>query len=174
MALRSIRGGWWLRVWVQVRCDGAFGGSRMVVRGDSATTCEKDAAKVCGRPCSRAANSRSTEAGPYAARQCDEQTSNLTQAGNCSVCGSSRRYVGRGGVKRHPRSTLFGAINSETLRRGSWPSKKQSLDTSSPARTRDARNLGSCTKLRMPCLRSCQTFPVWHQHNTPRLKSSLL
>ena len=43
-----------LCVRVQVRGDGAFGGSRMAVRDDSAAARDEDAAEVCGRSCSRA------------------------------------------------------------------------------------------------------------------------
>ena len=90
------------------------------------------------------------------------------QAGNCSVCGICRAR----GVRRHPRSRpLFGAVNSETLTQ-SRPYKKQRLDTSSLARTGGATNFGSCTKLRIPCLRSVETSPVWHD-SSPWLKFSL-
>ena len=72
--------------------------------------------------------------------------------------------IWRRGVRGHLRSsTLVGTVQSETLTRESWPSRKQHLATSSRARTRDATNLGSCTKLRMPCLRSCPTSRVARQ-----------
>ena len=57
-----------------MRRDGAFGGSRMEIRGDSATTQDEDATEVRKRSCPR---------------HCDEPTPSQRQAGNSSVCGSS-------------------------------------------------------------------------------------
>ena len=59
-----------LYIWLQVRRNGAFGGSRMTVRDNSATTRDEDAPEVRKRSWSRAANSRSADVSPYT---CDEQ-----------------------------------------------------------------------------------------------------
>ena len=67
----------------------------------------------------------------------------------------------------HPRSsTLFNTHQSLTSTRESRPLKKKRLNKSSPARTRDATHFGGCTKLRLPCLRSCQTSRVARQSST--------
>ena len=60
----------------QVRRGGAFGGSRVAVCDDHATTRDEDATEVRRRRCSRAANSGSASACPYAASHCDKPTPN--------------------------------------------------------------------------------------------------
>ena len=59
-------------VGVQVRPDGTFGSSRVAFRDDSSTVRDEDAAEVCRRSCSRAANSGSADIGPFAKSHCDE------------------------------------------------------------------------------------------------------
>ena len=60
------------------RCvgDGTFGGSKMAARDDSATTREENAAKVYRRSFSRATNSGSADACPFATSHCKEPTPN--------------------------------------------------------------------------------------------------
>ena len=140
----------------------------MAVRGGSATACE---AKVCRRSFPRATNSGPTDAGPCATSRCDEHTPNQRRAGNCSslwqLCRVKRS---RGDILGRPHSLVQSSLRRFHVHLG-HPENNVLLRHLRHAR--DATNLGSCTKLRMLCLRSCQT-PSCGTDNIPRLKTSLL
>ena len=143
----------WMCVRVQMCRDRPFGDRWMAVRDDSAITRKENAAKVCRRSSSCTANSATADACTKSHRN-----EHPRQVGSCSIYSSSRRHVRRRGIGRHPRSpALCSTDQPQTFTRESRSSQKQRPYSSSQARTRDATDPRSCTKLQMPCLRSCQT-----------------
>ena len=90
-------------------CDGPFGNSWMAVRDNSAITRKENAAKVCRRSSSRAANSGSADACTNAKSHRNEHPTMQRKVGNCSVCGSSRRHKGEeesGDIFGRPHSSV--------------------------------------------------------------------
>ena len=108
-ALRSVRG-----VHTAIADGCTFGcrcavtdqlsNSWMAVRDDSAIPRKENAAKVCLRSSSRAANSGSADASTNAKSHRNQHPTSQRRFGSCSVCGSSRRHVRRGRIWRYPRS----------------------------------------------------------------------
>ena len=155
-AWRSIRGVHTQRLPPVARSGAGAGVTEHLVAAghDSATTCDEDATEVRTKSCSRAANSGSADACPNATSLCDEpdqrQTGKLLslwqQLTTCQVKMDGVAFL----VVRVPQCRPVSDVCSE-----SRPPRKHHLNTSSPARTRDATNLGGCPKLRMPCVRSC-------------------
>ena len=114
---------------VQVRRDGAFGGSTMAVRDDSATRRKFHVQRTPGQQ--MRVNMRRaivTSIHPTS----DTLETAQSEAAVDDISGEEESG-------RHPRSSaLFNTDQSQTYSRKSRPSKK-SLITSSPARTRDVK-----------------------------------
>ena len=145
----------WVYVWVQVRRDGAFGGSRMAVRDDSATTCDEDTTEVCRRSVhvqripGQQMPARMRRGFVVSLRQ----TRDRLKTTQCvAALDDMTGEEGSGDILGRPHSSIQTSLRRPHVNLGH---QKNNVLIRPLARTRDATNLGGLPKLRMPCVRSC-------------------
>ena len=92
-----------------------------VCRDDSATARDEDATEVCRRTCSRATNSRSADACPYATNRCDESTptrDKLETAQSVAAVDDMSGEEGSGDILGRPHSSIKTSLRNPHVNLG--------------------------------------------------------